>query len=120
MTRFENYSLSKETDELRKLILENPELPIVILANEDSVNSDCGWTFCSSISFYVEEILDCDYYDFNDEVFTDRDRLEEVIADNLYDEYCEKSEEEYEAVIKNKLAELEPYWKKVIAIYATN
>ena len=45
---------------------------------------------------------------------------EEYIEDMLYDEYCEKSEEEYEKAIKDKLAELEPYWKKVIAIYATN
>lgn len=120
MSRFENYSLSKETYELRKLILENPELPIVILANEDSSNADYGWTFCSSISFYIEEILDCDYYDWGDTVFTDRDRLEEFIADNLYDEYCEKPEEEYETAIKNEIAKLEPYWKKVIAIYATN
>ena len=31
-----------------------------------------------------------------------------------------KTDEEYEKAIKDKLAELEPYWKKVIAIYATN
>lgn len=120
MTRFENYSLTQKTDELRKLILENPELPIVVLANEDSSNADYGWMFCYSISFCIEEILDCDYYDYDDTVFTDRDRLEEFIGDNLYDEYCEKSEEEYVAAINRELARLEPYWKKVIAIYATN
>ncbi len=120
MSRFEKYTLTKKSDELKKLILENPDLPIVILANEDSSSIDYGWMFCYSISFYIEEILDCDFYDYDDTVFMDRDRLEEFIGDNLYDEYCEKSEEEYEAAIKNKLAELEPYWKKVIAIYATN
>lgn len=120
MNKFENYILTQKTDELRKLILENPDLPIVILANEDSVCDYFGWTFCSSISFHIDEILDCDYYDYDDMVITDRGRLEEVIEDRLYDEYCDKSEEEYEEAIKNKLAELEPYWKKVIAIYATN
>lgn len=30
------YSLSKETGELRKLILENPDLPIVVLAGQDA------------------------------------------------------------------------------------
>ena len=120
MSKFEKYTLTKKSDELKKLILENPELPIVILADEDAVSEDYGWTFCSSISFYIDEILDCDFYDYNDTIFTDRDRLEEYIEDMLYDEYCEKSQEEYEKAIKDKLSELEPYWKKVIAIYATN
>ena len=54
MTRFENYSLSTKTDELRKLILENPDLPIVVLADEDAVCEYYGWTFCCSISFHIE------------------------------------------------------------------
>lgn len=120
MSRFENYTLTQKTDKLKKLILENPDLPIVVLANSDSTCGDFYWTYCSSISFGLDEILDCDFYDYDDTVFCDRDRLEEHIEDMLYDEYCEKSEEEYEAAIKNKLAELEPYWTKVIAIYATN
>lgn len=120
MSRFEDYTLTKKTDELRKLILENPDLPIVILANEDSSSADYGWMFCYSISFCIEEILDCDFYDYDDTVFMDRDRLEEFIADNLYDEYCNKTDEEFDAAIKSELEKYEPYWKKVIAIYATN
>lgn len=114
------YSLVKNSDELKKLILENPDLPIAVLANEDSTSGNWYWTYCSSISFSIDEILDFDFYDYDDAVFTDRDRLEEYIEDMFYDEYCDKSDEEYEKVIKDKLAELEPYWKKVIAIYATN
>ena len=114
------YSLAKSSDELKRLIAENPDLPIVVLAGEDANDGYWGWMYCSSISFSIGEILDCDFYDYDDSVFTDRDRLEEHIEDMLYDEYCEKSEEEYDEAIKNKLAELEPYWKKVIAIYATN
>ena len=119
MNKFESY-LSKETGELRKLILENPDLPIVVLAGEEANGGHYCWMFCSDISFCIDEILDCDFYDYDDTVFTDRDRLEERIEDMLYDEYCDKPEEEYEMAIKDKLAELEPYWKKVIAIYATN
>lgn len=115
-----NYSLTQKTDELRRLILENPELPIVVLANEESACDYWGWTFCSSISFYIEEILDYDFYDYDDRVFVDRERLEEKIADDLWDEYHEKSDEEYDAAVKHELEKYEPYWKKVIAIYATN
>lgn len=120
MNTFKSY-LFKETDELRKLILENPDLPIVVLAGEDANNNgDYYWMFCSDISFNISEILDCDFYDDDDSVFTDRSRLERKIENDLYDEYCEKSDEEYDAAINQELEKYEPYWKKVIAIYATN
>ena len=120
MNKFRTYSLSKKSDELKKLILENPDLPIVVLVGEEANSGECYWMFCSDISFYINEILDCDYTNDYDCVFTDRDALEEYIENELYDEYCDKSDEEYDAAIKNKLAELEPYWTKVIAIHATN
>lgn len=120
MNKFRSYTLSKKTDELKKLILENPDLPIVVLAGEEANDGDYCWMFCNCISFHIDEILDCDFYDYNNTVFCDRDRLEEYVADMLYDDYCDKPDEEYENAIKEKLAELEPYWTKVIAIYATN
>lgn len=115
-----SYSLTHNSDELKKLILENPDLPIVVLAGEEASSYDFYWTYCSSVSCHIGEILDCDYYDYDDAVFTDRDRLEEKIEDDLYDEYCDKSEEEYDAAVKRELEKYEPYWQKVIAIYATN
>lgn len=120
MNVFRDYELAKASDELKQLILDNPDLPIAVLAGEEASSGYWGWTYCSSISFGISEILDCEFYDYDDTVFTDRDRLEERIEDMLYDEYCEKSDEEYEEAIKSKMAELEPYWKKVIAIYASN
>lgn len=116
----DHIKLSKSTEELKKLIAEHPDYPIVVLAGEEANNGDYGWMYCSDISFGIEEILDTDFVDYNDCAFTDRDRLEEYIEDMLYDEYNEKPEEEYEKAIKAKLAELEPYWVSVIAIYATN
>lgn len=115
-----SYSLTHSSDELKKLIFENPDLPIVVLAGEEASSYDFYWTYCSSVSCHISEILDCDYYDYDDTVFTDRDRLEEKIEEDLYDEYCDKSEEEYDAAVKRELEKYEPYWQKVIAIYATN
>ena len=120
MNAFRTYMLSKESHELRKLILENPDLPIVVLAGEEANIGDHYWMFCSSISFSIDEILDCDYTDYDDCIFTDRSRLEERIEEDLYDEYHDKSDEEYDAAVKSRLEELEPYWTKVIAIWATN
>lgn len=120
MNDFRSYKLSKQSDELRALILANPDLPIVVIAGEEANGGDYSWMFCSSIHFTVEEILDCDYTDHGDTVFVDRDRLEEKVEEDLYEDYYGKPDEEYQAAVKNRLAELEPYWTKVIAIYATN
>lgn len=114
------YSLAKNSDELKKLIFENPDLPIVVLAGEEANDGYWGWTYCSSISFGINEILDCNFYDSDDSVFTDRDRFEEVIADYIYDENEEASDEYCEELIKRELEKYEPYWKKVITIYANN
>ena len=112
------YSLAKSTDELKKLIAEHPDYPICVLAGEEASGSDYSWMYCSDIRFEVGEILDTDYYDYDDAIIVDRDRLEEIIEDRLYDEYTD--EEELNNAIKEKIAELEPYWKKVICIYANN
>lgn len=114
------YSLTKSSDELKKLIAENPDLPIVVLAGEEANDGYWGWMYCSSISFGISEILDCDFYDSDDSVFTDRDRFEEKIADYIYDENEEASDEYCEEFIKRELEKYEPYWKKVITIYANN
>lgn len=112
------YSLTKSTEELKKLIAEHPDYPICVLAGEEASGSDYSWMYCSDIRFEVGEILDTDYYDYDDAIIVDRDRLEEIIEDRLYDEYTD--EEELNNAIKEKIAELEPYWKKVICIYANN
>ena len=116
----DHIKLSKSTEKLKKLIAEHPDYPIVVLAGEEANGGDYSWMFCSDISFGIDEILDADFYDYDDAIFTDRDRLEEYIEDMLYDDYNDKPQEEYDKAIKAKVAELEPYWVKVIAIYATN
>ena len=116
----DHIKLAKSTDELKKLIAEHPDYPIVVLAGEEANGGDHTWMYCSDISFGIDEILDTDFYGYDDTVFTDRDSLVEHIEDMLYDDYCGKPEEEYTAAIKTKMAELEPYWKKVIVIYASN
>lgn len=114
------YSLTHNSDELKKLIAENPDLPIVVLAGEDANDGYWGWMYCSSISFDIGEILDCDFYDSDDSVFTDRERFEEKIADDIYYENEELSDEECDKLIEREIEKYEHYWKKVITIYATN
>lgn len=120
MNKFRNYTLTQPTDELRKLILENPDLPIVVLAGEEANIGGNYWMYCSDIRFSIGEILDCDFYNYDDSVFTDRDELEEYITDILCDEYPNVSDKEFDAIVKKEVEKYEPYWQKVIAIWANN
>ncbi len=52
------FNLTKSSDELKQLIAENPDLPIVVLVGQDAVSDDYGYTYCSDIHFSIEEILD--------------------------------------------------------------
>lgn len=113
-------AIIKSTEKLKALIEEHPDYPIAVLAGEEANGGDYSWMFCSDIRFEVGELLDCDYYDYDNCIITDRGRLEEVIEDRLYDEYNSKPETEYEAAIKQKMDELEQFWTPVIAIYADN
>lgn len=109
------------TDELKKLISEYPDYPVVVLCATELVADDsyCSW-FAPRISFRLGEILDCDQ-DVNDErIFTDREEFEDELRDQLanMDEYENLPDEEFETVFKTRLSEYEPFWKKVIVIYA--
>lgn len=111
--------LTHNTEELRKLILENPELPIMVFAGENANTGDyCYYQWCNEISFRVEEILECGL--FKGYVYTDREDFEYDIANKLAPKYKGKSDKEYEKAMQKEIDKYEPYWKKVIAIYVDN
>ncbi len=116
--------LAKNTDELKKLIYENPDLPIVVLAGTESTDGE-QITYCGDLRFYVDEILDCEV-PYMEYVETDRVNFEEQIAEWLWDEMggndkgSNLSETFFEDALKEAKAKYEPYWKKVIVVYANN
>ncbi len=112
---------SAQTDELKKLMAEYPDLPIVVIVNAEVVaDDDYNWWYAPSITFSFGEILDCEQ-DVNDmKVYTDRDDFEEDLADILGDsgDYDETTDEEFDKIVQEELKKYEPYWKKVIQIRA--
>jgi hypothetical protein len=112
---------TKQTDELKKLIAEHSDYPIVVLCNYEVCGDDSyNWWYAPSLYFSIGEILDCEQ-DVNDErVYSDRDEFEEDLTNILIDsgDYDGASDEEFDAIIKAELAKYEPYWKKVILISA--
>ena len=116
--------LTTKTDELKKLIAENPDLPIVVLAGTDATDGEQSM-YCADIRFGIDEILDCEV-PYMEYVETDRINFEEQIEEWLWDEMggndraTKLSEVVFEEALKETKAKYEPYWKKVITIYADN
>ncbi len=111
--------LLHSADELRKLIVTNPTLPIIVFAGEDSNCGDYSYMSCSYIKAYKGEYLDCMQRVKDYMCFTDRDEFREAIEESFAD--CgELSEEEWNALVEKALAKYEPYWKSCIILYVDN
>lgn len=109
--------LLHSTDKLRKLILENPELPLLVFAGEDSICGDYSWTACGSIDASIGEFLDCQQ-DVNDErVYTDRQDFADDIE--CYSDF-DGTDDEFDAYIKAKLEKYSPFWKPCIILCVGN
>ncbi len=96
---------------LRKLIAENPNLPIVVLANDTANTGDYNWMYCETVSCQIGEVLDCDLPFDSNYVYTDREEFKEDLADYLS---CLPETEnllgaDFNRFVDDELAEYEPY-----------
>lgn len=118
-----------KSDQFRKLVMENPELPIVFLVDTEVVaDLDCGSWYCADINCYIDTILDCDVSD--EKLYTDESDFEEDLGDRIYenlDDYFpgheddwEPSDEEFEEVLRREMKKFEPYWTKCIVVHGSN
>lgn len=118
MKEIYSLNLAHNTEKLKELIAEHPDYDIVFLAGEEAnPNGEYAYMYCTHIRFEIAEILDADYKD-EDRVFSDRYDFEDYVEREFEDMEC--SDEEYKEAVKATIAKYEPYWKKVIAIYADN
>lgn len=116
-----DFNVIKDASKLRRLISENPDLPIVVLAGEEANTGDYAWMYCSSVCCDIECILDTITPYDDEHIFSDKDDFRGVVSDALWNEKTKDlPDEEYEAMVEAEVAKFEPYWRKVIAIYATN
>lgn len=111
-----------DSNHLRKLILENPDLPIVVLVGEDASCGDYYYTYCSRVSATIDEILDCKTPFRDCYVFSDRDDFREAIESYIADipEYEKLSDSEYAELVDKEVAKYEPYRKRCIVVTADN
>ncbi len=125
MTEKEKIStdLLHSTKDLRKLIIDNPDLPLLVFAGEDAnYNGDYPYMSCSCINSYIGEFLDCSQTINESICYTDRDDFEDDLADYLdnFEDVATMTDVEFDARLKQELAKYEPYWKKCIILYVNN
>ena len=100
-----------DTTELRKLILNNPDLPLLIFCGEDSWHDEYPYEQADASSGEIKELTLYKGW------WLDRVDNEYKLSDDLCDkeEYKNLSDKEYDNMIKQKILETE--FVKAIVIY---
>lgn len=104
--------MSKDNEKLRKLIAENPDLPLVFNVYTDNIDTDYNCqVFEGTISCKVETVYFTDdrSYDDFDEILDD---LMCYLADE--EEYKDLSDDEYEKTIEKYIEENVRHYKAIV------
>lgn len=107
-----------DNTELKKLILENPELPLLFLASEEANSGNYGYELAIA-RFHKGICLDCPKnmpIPNAEIIYTDKEDFECELRGWLYEKYFNLSNDEFDAVISSRMEEYEPYWKECIII----
>lgn len=110
MDKMESTGLPYDCKELRKLIIENPDLPLIVMAGEYANGGYFTYRACEKVCAILGEFLYCKKELYENKTYTDRIEFEEDLLD------CYMSYEE----VKEKLKYYEPFWKKCIILYVDN
>ena len=121
--------LLHSADELRELVIENPDLPLLVFAGENAY-SDFGYAFtCATyVSARLGEVLyergpyECALK--GDMVYCDRDDVEDAIEDYLWnnrtDEQKKWTEAQWDEYVKQEIHKYDPLWEKCIILWVNN
>ncbi|WP_300919671.1 hypothetical protein [uncultured Dubosiella sp.] len=108
-----------DAKELREIIINNPDLPLVVFACENVYSDDYTSVLCTDVRAHIGEILDCDQQVNEEKIYCDRTDFEDDLRIHLEDEF-NGDDKEFDEFVGKKLSEYEPFWKKAIIIYADN
>lgn len=104
-----------DATKLRKLIGNNPELPLLVFVGEDANRGDYNYMVCANVDAYIGEYLDCQQTIDDEYCYTDRNEFRNSL-ENHYADSFDGSDKEFESFIDEKMLEYEPYWKKCIIV----
>lgn len=104
--------MSKDNEELRKLIAENPDLPLVFNVYTDNIDTDYTcMVFEGAVSCKVETVYFTDNRSYDD--------FDEIL-DDLMDYFCDEEEykdlldADYEEAIKKYIEENVRHYKAIV------
>ena len=105
----------QDTSNLRQLIIDNPDLPLIIFCGEESWDGEHSYSSASASKGSIRELTL--YEDVYDAVWMDKEDYAEKLADNLCDdeEYKDMTDEEYNNMIDDMVARTE--FVRAIVIY---
>lgn len=90
------------TNELKKLIVENPDLPLLIFVGEEAYLGMYGYNSADAHGISIKELT------LYNDMYVERDELEDQLTDDYsYGEFESLSEEDFEKMIKQKISEME-------------
>lgn len=104
-------------DELIKIIEENKDLDIVVMASTDELTDEYGSILMEKLSVEVTDIYnsprdDIIYFDKKDVI----DELRDFLADD--EKYMNMSDDEYDKICEEKSKEY--FYKRAIVVWAGN
>ena len=99
------------TTELRKLILENPDLPLLIFASEEAWSGEYPYQSVEAHGIRIEELT------LYDDFWMSKDEYEDKLRDDLgcEEEYENLSDDEFDNMIAEKIKGTE--FVKAIVVY---
>lgn len=104
-------------EDLIKIIKENPNLDIVVMASTQEITDEYGWWLLEKLRIEVADIYnsptnECICFDKEDVV----DKLREYLEDK--EEYAEMTDEEYDKMCEEKAKDY--FYKRAIVIWTSN
>lgn len=99
----------KDTAELKKLILENPDLPLLIFCGEESWNGDYAYSQAEAHGIDVKKLT------LYNEMWMPEDEYRETLENDLADDYKKMTDSEYSAMIDEKVSQTA--FIKAITVY---
>lgn len=102
------------SNKLRKVLAENPDLPLLVFRDTDYDNdADYYLTTCSDLTVNVENAVQWDGWN-EGMIYTDRDSLKSHVELFYWGE--SNSEEEYNELVESKMKEFDDKWVRCIVL----
>lgn len=102
----------ENTENLKELILENPELPLVVFCGEESYCGEYCYNYAEVRKVKIKELA------IDGDMFVEKDTMRDKIADQYYDDFCINGayiKKDHEEFVNKQIEKMK--FTKAIVIY---